>query len=77
MPARIKRKILRNGDSKTVALPPDWLRMFNLDSGDDVDMFYSSIVIIKAKDFRIDSDLVRKELDLIIELETKRLTEKP
>jgi len=72
MPAKIQRKILRSGDSKTAALPPDWLRIFNLDVGDDIDIFYNSIVIVKPKDFKLDPDFLKKEFALIMELEQKK-----
>ena len=69
LPARIERKILKTGDSKVAALPPDWLRMFKLDIGDKVDVLYNSIVIVKPKGFKLDADFLRKEFDLIMRLE--------
>ncbi len=69
MPAKIERKILKNGDSRTAALPPDWLRMFHLDTGDAVTVLYNSIVIVKAKNFKLDPEFLRKEFDLILKLE--------
>jgi len=69
MPAKIKRKVLQSGDSKVTALPPDWLRIFKIDVGDDVELLYNSVVIIKPKGFRIDFDFLKKELDLIMRLE--------
>jgi len=72
MPARMERKILKNGDSKTAALPPDWLRMFGLNVGDSVDVFYNSIVIIKPKHFKLDSDFLKKEFELILRLENRK-----
>lgn len=71
MPAKIERKILKIGDSKVAALPPDWLRMFKLDIGDSVELFYDSIVIIKPKNFALDSDFLKKEFDLILKLEKR------
>jgi antitoxin component of MazEF toxin-antitoxin module len=76
MPAKIQRKILRSGDSKAAALPPDWLRMFNLNVGDDIDVFYNSIVIVKPKDFKLDSNFLEKEFALIMDLEKKRENKK-
>lgn len=72
MPAKIERRILKTGDSKAAALPPDWLRMFNLDVGDDIDLIYNSIVILKPKGFKLDVEFLRKEFDLILRLEAKR-----
>ena len=69
MPAKIERKILKSGDSKVTALPPDWLRAFNINVGDDVTMLYNSIVIVKAKDFKIDPEFLREEFALIMKLE--------
>ena len=69
MPAKIERKILRSGDSKVTALPPDWVRMFRLCVGDSVDVLYNSIVIIKPKGFKLDPDFLKKEFDLIMALE--------
>jgi len=69
MPSKIERKILKTGDSKVVALPPNWLRMFKLDIGDKVDVLYNSIVIVKPKGFKLDTAFLKKEFELIIQLE--------
>jgi antitoxin component of MazEF toxin-antitoxin module len=69
MPAKIERKILKSGDSKVTALPPDWLRAFNINVGDDITMLYNSIVIVKPKGFKLDSEFLRKEFALIMKLE--------
>jgi len=69
MPAKIERKILRSGDSKVTALPPDWLRAFDINVGDDIVMLYNSIVIVKPKGFKLDSEFLRKEFALIMQLE--------
>lgn len=71
MPAKIVRKVLRSGDSKVAALPPNWLRMFKIEIGDNVDMLYNSIVIIKPRGFQLDPEFLKKEFDLILELEQK------
>lgn len=75
MPAKIQRKILKTGDSKVAALPPDWLRAFKLDIGDSVEVLYNSIVIIKPKGFPLDPDFLKKEFDLILQLEKKEVSE--
>jgi len=72
MPAKIERKVLQSGASKCTALPPDWLRMFNLKTGDKIDLFYNSIVIIRPKGFKFDSDFLKKEFNLILRLEKKQ-----
>ena len=77
MPAKMERTILKTGDSKTAALPPDWLRMFNLNVGDKIAVLYNSIVIIKPKDFLIDPEFLRREFDLILQLEKTPYREKP
>lgn len=71
MPAKIERKILKSGDSKCTALPPDWLRIFKIDVGDKVDILYNSIVIVKPKGFKLDADFLKKEFALMMELEQK------
>jgi antitoxin component of MazEF toxin-antitoxin module len=69
MPSKIERKIIQAGSSKVAALPPDWLKMFNLDIGSDLDMIYNSVIIIKPRGFHIDPELMRREIDLIVKLE--------
>lgn len=69
MPAKMVRKVLPTGDSKAIALPPDWLRMFKLKQGDYVEVVYNAIVIIKPPRLRLDTEFLRKELELIAHLE--------
>lgn len=69
MPARKDRKVLSSGDSKVVALPPDWLRALNLKVGDVVDLMYNSVVIIKSKGTKLDPALILKEIELLAMLE--------
>ena len=69
MPAKIERKVLRSGDSKVAALPPDWLRMFRIKLGDTIDLIYDTIVIIKPQGFELDPEFLKKEFNLILELE--------
>ena len=71
MPAKIQRKIIKIGDSKVAALPPDWLRAFRLEAGDKVEVLYNAIVIIKPQGFPLDPDFLKKEFDLILQLEKK------
>jgi len=61
MPAKTTRKILKVGGSKTVALPPDWLRALELDLGDVVEVLYDTIVIIKPQQIGLDFDLLKHE----------------
>ena len=71
MPAKIQRKVLRSGDRKVTALPPDWLRMFRINLGDVVDVLYNTIVIIKPRGFELNPDFLREEFNLILQLEAK------
>jgi len=72
MPARSERKILKSGDSKVVALPPDWIRAMKARLGDAVDILYNSIVLIKTKNLRLDPDFLRKEFEIMLELEAQK-----
>jgi len=71
MPAKTLRKILKSGDSKVTALPPNWLRAFNLDLGDTVEILYDTIVLIKTKDTKLDLDFLRKEFEILTKLENE------
>jgi antitoxin component of MazEF toxin-antitoxin module len=51
------------------ALPPDWMRAFKLTAGDEIDVLYNSIIIIKPKGIHLDPDFLKKEFALIMELE--------
>ncbi|RJS89190.1 hypothetical protein CW705_07850 [Candidatus Bathyarchaeota archaeon] len=77
MPAKVDRKILRSGSSKVAALPPDWLRAFKLEVGDQIEIFYDSVVIVKPKGLKIDHNFLVKEFELMAKLEkatkTRRL----
>jgi antitoxin component of MazEF toxin-antitoxin module len=61
MPARSDRRILAVGSSKAVALPPDWLRAFRLDVGDEIEVLYDSVVVVKPVALQIDEHFLRKE----------------
>lgn len=65
MVSRTTRKILRVGGSKTVAMPPDWLRALELDLGDLVEVVYDSIVLVMPKTQELDLDFVIRELKLL------------
>jgi hypothetical protein len=54
-----------------VALPPDWMRMMKIGVGNNVDVYYNSIVIIKPSSGKFDPELLRKELELILKLESE------
>lgn len=71
MPSKIVRNVLQCGSSKVVALPPDWMRMMKIGVGNNVDVYYNSIVIIKPSSGKFDPELLRKELELILKLESE------
>ena len=48
MPNLYQRKILRTGDSLVVALPPAWLRYYNLKEGDTVELISNDEVVVKV-----------------------------
>lgn len=68
MPAKIDRKIIKSGDSQVTALPPNWLRAFNLKQGDTVELFYDSVVLIKPKNFKLDLEFLKKEFGILQKL---------
>jgi len=76
MPAKIVRKVLRSGDSKVAALPPDWMRAFGIDVGDTVELLYDIVVLIKPKNLKLDPDFLGKELRIMAELEEKEGSKK-
>jgi len=69
LPAKIDRKVLRSGDSKVTALPPDWLRAFNINIGDTVEILYDFVILIKAKGIKLDPDFLSKELKIMADLD--------
>ena len=69
LPAKIDRKVLRSGDSKVTALPPDWLRAFNINIGDTVEILYDFVILIKPKGIKLDPDFLSKELKIMADLD--------
>jgi len=64
MPGKtLPRKIIRQGTSKVVALPPDWLRAFGLDLGDEVDVVYDGVVIVKPQGLQLDPEFLLKQFE--------------
>lgn len=72
MPAKMVRKILQSGGSKVTALPPNWLRAFGIKVGDDVEVIYNSIVLIKPQGVKLDLEFLVKELKIIAEAERRQ-----
>ena len=71
LPAKLVRTVLQSGDSKVVALPPAWARIFKIDLGNKLDVFYNSLIIIKPHGMKFDPAFLRKEFDLILKLESE------
>ena len=69
MPAKTTRKLVKVGGSKAVALPPDWLRALKLELGDVLEVFYDSVVLIKPKGMKLSTEFLKRELDILAELE--------
>jgi antitoxin component of MazEF toxin-antitoxin module len=72
MPAVSKRKVLKVGGSKTVALPPQWLNAFKLDIGNEVELIYNSVVLIKPAGIKLDNSLLKEEIKLLTKLEAMK-----
>jgi antitoxin component of MazEF toxin-antitoxin module len=66
-----KRRINKSGGSKTVALPPDWLDAMGLSKGDDVQVIYDDVVVVKPLYVKVDPESVKKELEAL----NRRLTQ--
>jgi len=49
MPNVYYRKLLRIGNSLAVALPPSWLRYYDLKVGDEVELISNDEVVIKVR----------------------------
>jgi len=54
------------------ALPPHWMKAFKLKVGDEIDILYNSIIIIKPKNLQLDPEFLKKEFALMLELEHQR-----
>ena len=68
-PAKTERKVIRVGGSQAVALPPHWLCAFNLKVGDTVEVIYDSVVVIKPKKAKLDTELFVKEFQMMASME--------
>jgi antitoxin component of MazEF toxin-antitoxin module len=64
----VRRKILKEGGSRTVALPPHWLNALGLDRGDVVEVVYNDLVLVMPIDFSVDPDSLRRELEWIMRI---------
>ena len=65
MPALCTRRISQVGGSKVVPLPLDWLRALGLDSGNTIEVFYDSILILAPSSIPLDLNHVLYELQLL------------
>jgi antitoxin component of RelBE/YafQ-DinJ toxin-antitoxin module len=48
-----------------VGLPPDWLRFYDLEVGDAVEIVYNNIILIKPPGMPLDLEALRKEMDVL------------
>lgn len=64
MVSKMIRRIMKEGGSKTIALPPHWLRALGLDAGDQLEVIYDSVILIKPIDEQIDIEILSRELQL-------------
>jgi len=69
MPGRTDRKIIPAGTSLAVTLPPDWLRALKIKKGDEVEVLYSFVLLIKPKNVPTDFAFLEKELQMLAKLE--------
>lgn len=65
MVSKTIRKIMKDGGSKTIALPPHWLQAVGADVGDRLEIIYDSVILIKPVGERIEFDLLQKELMIL------------
>jgi len=65
MPAIKRKRISKLGGSKVIPLPLDWARAFDLESGDFVEAFYDSIVVLIPPNLEIDIHHIIYELQLL------------
>jgi antitoxin component of MazEF toxin-antitoxin module len=69
MVAKRMAKILGAGSSSTVALPPDWLRAEKLKKGEEVEVLYDSVVLVKHPKLKIDYRFLVEEFLRFAKLE--------
>jgi antitoxin component of MazEF toxin-antitoxin module len=60
-----RRRIMRDGGSRTVALPPHWLDAQRLEKGDTVEVVYNDLILVLPIDFSLEPDSIRRELECI------------
>mgnify|MGYP001041381469 CR=1 FL=1 len=69
MPGRTNRKIIPAGTSVAVTLPPHWLRALKIKKGDEVEVLYNFVLLIKPKNVAIDFAFLEKELHMLAKLD--------
>ncbi len=60
-----KRRILRDGGSRALALPPHWLDALGLDCGDTLEVIYDDVVVIRPLGCEVEPAAIAKELSLL------------
>ena len=55
MPIMVERKLFATGDSLAITLPRDWIKNFNLKSGDSLEIVLDEELKIRVKRGSIDS----------------------
>jgi len=69
MPGRTDRKIIPTGTSVAITLPPHWLRALKIKKGDEVEVLYNFVLLIKPKNIAIDFAFLEKELQMLAKLD--------
>jgi len=72
MPGRTDRKIIPAGTSVAVTLPPHWLRALKIKKGDEVEVLYNFVLLIKPKNVAIDFAFLEKELRILATLDQQK-----
>ena len=65
MPGKVERSILASGRSRVVVIPPAWLRFYNLEKGDTVELIYNGLILIKPAGMPLTSEDLRRELETL------------
>jgi len=47
MPTKERRKIVKQGKSRIISLPPSWLNFYDIQAGDYVEVYTDEEIVIK------------------------------
>ena len=75
MPLVLERKLVKTGSSTTINVPYDWLRTLKLKAGDVVELICDSVIIVRRKDIDFDAEALKKEIDLLHQVNEASITE--